>query len=211
MPPADATVSEPRRLSILLPRPLWIFLATVVLVVAAVGLGVGVPVWRQQIAKREIQRLRGLTEVRYDGPEWLRKSLGHEDTRIFDVVTGVGLGGTDCSDGDMRFLSGLGTVERLVLYNTHVTDTGLAHVSSLRNLKRLYLHGTRVTDAGLAPLTALPQLQILDVAWTGITDAGLAHVREIRSLERLYVEGTQVTDAGVADLQRALPGLEIKR
>jgi hypothetical protein len=205
----DPAMLKPRRFSIRSPAASWIVLATVVLTVVAVALGIGVPIWRQQVASREIERLGGQIDVRNDGPEWLQELMGPKDAQIFNVITRVRLGGTDFGDGDMSILSGLGTVERLVLYNTRVTDSGLVHVRGLRNLKGLYLHGTRVTDAGLSPLKALSQLQFLDLAMTGITDAGLAQVREIRSLERLYVEGTQVTDAGIADLQRALPGLKI--
>jgi hypothetical protein len=205
----DPAIRKPRRFSIRSPMASWIVLATVVLAVVAVGLGIGVPIWRQQAASREIERLGGLTDVRNDGPEWLQDFMGPKDAQIFNVITRVRLGGTDFGDGNMSVLSGLGTVERLVLYNTRVTDSGLVHVRGLRNLKGLYLHGTRVTDAGLTPLKALSQLQVLDLAMTEITDTGLAQIREFRSLERLYVEGTQVTDGGIAELQRALPRLKI--
>jgi Leucine Rich repeat len=205
----DPAMLEPRRFSIRSPTLAWIVLATVVLAVVAGGLGIGIPIWRQHAASREIERLGGSTEVRNDGPEWLQEFMGPKDAQIFNVITRVRLGGTDFGDGNMQVLSGLATVERLALFNTRVTDSGLVHVRGLRNLKGLYLHGTRVTDAGLSPLKALSQLQVLDLAMTGITDTGLAQIREIRSLERLYVEGTQVTDAGIAELQRALPGLKI--
>jgi hypothetical protein len=205
----DPAMPKPHRFSIRTPAAAWIVLATVVLAVVAAGLHIGVPIWRQQVAIREIERLGGQIEVRNDGALWLQELMGPKDAQIFNVITRVRLGGTDFGDCDMGVLSGLATVERLVLYNTRVTDSGLAHVRGLRNLKGLYLHGTRVTDSGLTPLSALPQLQSLDLAMTEITDTGLAQIREIRSLERLYLEGTQVTDAGIAELQRALPRLKI--
>jgi hypothetical protein len=205
----DPAMLKPRRFSFQSPAAAWIVLATMVLAVVAAGLRIGVPIWRQQVASREIERLRGQIEVRNDGPLWLQELMGPKDAQIFNVITRVRLGGTDFGDDDMGVLSGLATVERLVLYNTRVTDSGLVHVRGLRNLKGLYLHGTRVTDAGLTPLKALPQLRVLDLAMTGITDTGLAEIREIRSLERLYLEGTQVTAVGIAELQRALPKLKV--
>ena len=50
MSATDPTLPELRRFSIRLPRPLWIGLAAIVLVVVAVGLRVGVPIYRQQVA-----------------------------------------------------------------------------------------------------------------------------------------------------------------
>ena len=59
---------------------------TVVLVVVAVGVLVGVPVYRQQVAIREIDRLGGGGETRSGGPQWLRDIVGDEWMRGFDAV-----------------------------------------------------------------------------------------------------------------------------
>jgi len=202
---------EPQRFAIRLPRPLWIGVAALGLIIVAVGMGLGLPIYRQHVALREIRRLGGRFELQYRGPQWLRDRLGYDRTWIFEVISVVRLGGTDFADSDMKFLTSLGSVEHLVLYDTRVTDTALVHLRSVGQLKRLYLHGTRVTDNGIEPLTALSQLRVLDLSGTEITDAGLAQLRDIKTLDRLYIDGTQVTDAGVADLQRALPGLKIRR
>src|SRR5262249_46373214 len=87
----DPVSSEPRRFSIWLPRPLWIGLAAVVLVIVAAGLGIGVPILRQQVVIQEIHFLGGWSEVRYAGPQWLQELLGYERTRILDVITVVRL------------------------------------------------------------------------------------------------------------------------
>ena len=50
---------EPRRFSIRLPRPLWIGVAAMV-VVGGVGLRIGLPIYWQQAAIREIKRMRDL-------------------------------------------------------------------------------------------------------------------------------------------------------
>ena len=47
--------SEPRGPALRLPRPLWFGLAALVLVIAALGIRIGVPIYRQQAAIREIE------------------------------------------------------------------------------------------------------------------------------------------------------------
>src|SRR5579864_1082896 len=91
-------IPDPRRFSIRLPRPLWIGLATVVLVVVAVTLRIGVPIYREQAAIREIERVGGKTERRPVGPEWLRRLVGDEKTLIFDEPFVVHLGNSAVSD-----------------------------------------------------------------------------------------------------------------
>jgi hypothetical protein len=54
MAATDPMTSEPRRYSIEMPRPLWIGVATIVLIVASVGLRIGIPIYRQELA---IQKL----------------------------------------------------------------------------------------------------------------------------------------------------------
>jgi hypothetical protein len=211
MSAADRVAPSSHRFSVRIPRPLWLGVAAVVLIVVAAGLSFGLPIYRQHAAIREIGRLGGSGEVHYKGPQWLQRLLGYQRTQFLGVITVVRLGGTDFGDSDMWFLSGLGSVERVVLWDTRVTDSGLVHLRSTGRLTRVYLHGTQVTDAGIQSLTALPQLRVLDVSSTEITDTGLAQLRKITTLERLYIDGTRVTDAGVADLQRALPGLNMRR
>lgn len=69
MATTDPTTPESRRFSIRLPRPLWIGLATVVLVVVTIGLQFGVPIYRRHVAIREIERLGGKFETSKGGPE----------------------------------------------------------------------------------------------------------------------------------------------
>jgi len=67
----DSVTPEPRRFSIRLPRPLWIAMATFAVVVVTVGLRLGVPIYRQQVAVREIELLGGTVRTLPRGPEWL--------------------------------------------------------------------------------------------------------------------------------------------
>ena len=61
-------------------------MATAVLVVVAVGLHFGFPIYRQQVAIREIERVGGSVETRDGGPEWLRDQVGAERMKLFDEV-----------------------------------------------------------------------------------------------------------------------------
>lgn len=204
--PATDKPPRPRRR---IPMSLRMFVGMLVILGVGGPLWVGIPVYRQHVAVRQIERLGGSGESEYHGPEWLPRLLEYESARNFDRLMSIRLGGTRCSDDDLRDFRGLTNVDRLVLYNTRVTDAGLSRLRGLPGLKHLYLHGTNVTDSGITRITALSNLQSLDLADTRITDAGLARLKELKNLRRLYINDTQVTDSGIADLQRALPGLAI--
>src|SRR5437879_6523126 len=103
----EPTPAEPRRFSIRLPRPMWIGLATVLLIGAAIFVRVGLPIYRQHLAIREIERLGGYVETRPRGPEWLRDWVGNERFRL-------------CEDVDLV---------RVDRPTVAVTEATLAHVS----------------------------------------------------------------------------------
>src|SRR5258708_31333390 len=86
MATTDPITPERRRFSICLPRPLWIGMAAAVLVVLAVGSRFGVPIYRQQVAIWEIERLDGFVETIDCGPQWLRRLFGDEPLAAFDDV-----------------------------------------------------------------------------------------------------------------------------
>ena len=44
----------------------------------------GLPIYWQQVAIREIERLGGNITVRKRGPEWLRRWIGNDRIKIFD-------------------------------------------------------------------------------------------------------------------------------
>jgi len=185
MAATDPVTQEPRRFSIRLPRPLWIGLATVVLVVVAVGRWFGVPIYRQQVVIGEIDLLGGDIFANPRGPEWFRDLIGDRRMTLFEDV-----------------------IEAQLLL-TPTTDATLDQISQLTRMQNLYLGHTQVTDAGLAHLQKLTNLEILDLDDTAVTDAGLQHLTGLTKLKWLSVRHTQVTDVGIADLQRALPRLAI--
>ena len=218
-----------------IPRALWIILAAVVLLVVAVGLHVGIPIYRHEVAIEEINRLSGKMETRPRDPQRLRQRGEHERMMRFDELIGVELVGSEVSDDTLRNLKGVTQLKWLTLAGTQVTDAGLAHLAELTQLQWLRLDNTKVTDAGLAHLTGLTRLrnlcldntQVTDLGlahlsglaklqwlWLGntrVTDAGLVHVSGLTRLQGVWLGNTQVTDAGIAELQHALPAVTIIR
>ncbi len=231
----DPAMPESRRVSIQPPRPLWIGVATVVLVVIAVGLHFGLPIYRQKAAKAMIKRVGGEFRTEKGGPGWLRRQIGDERMTLLDVVEGAQLRGKNVTDPDVAHLRGLTSLHFLALGRTQITDTGVAclrglnglqglgfdgtqitdvgllHLRGLTSLQVLTLDDTQITDAGLAHLIDLSSLKSLSLANTAVTNSGLAHLKGLRGLRNLRIRGTRVTDSGIADLQRVLPALEIYR
>jgi hypothetical protein len=173
--------------SIRLPRPLWIGLAAVILIVGGIALRFGLRIDQQQTAIREIERLGGDVESEPGGPDWLREWLDDEWMEPFDTVTDVHLA------------------------ETPATDNTLQQLGWLAGLRGLHLGGTRVTDAGLAYLNDLHQLERLSLDETQITDTGLTHLQRLTNLKFLNVAATRVTDAGISELKRALPKLTVSK
>jgi hypothetical protein len=155
---------ESRPFSIRLPRPLWIGVATAVVIVVSLGLRVGLPIYRQHAAVAEIERLGGMVFTEPCGPEWLEPLLYNIDQDLGDqlvTVTSVCLEGRPVRDDTLDHLVWLSDVKELRLNLTEMTDARLARLKELRNLKRVDLVQCPVTDAGVADLQkALPGLTV---------------------------------------------------
>jgi hypothetical protein len=176
---------EPCRRLIRLPRPLWIGVVTVLLIVVALGLRIGIPIYRQQVAIREIQRLGGVVQFRARGPIWLRERIPARFNELFGEVDFVSLSETSATDATLAHLQGLDGLKQIWLTATSVTDSGMPHLKGLTNLQILFLDRTRVTDAGLAHLKGLTRLRILALLQTPVSDAGVAELK--RELPNLTV------------------------
>ena len=115
-------------------------------------------------------------------------------------------------DDQLTLLEGLDGLRELYMYCPGLTDAGLDHLKGLTGLRVLDLPETHVTDAGLDHLKGLTSLERLSLAGcTQVTDAGLQHLKGLRGLRELDVYGTHVTDAGVAAIEKAIPGIVVKR
>jgi len=147
-----------------MPRPLWIGLAAAVVIVVAVGLRVGLPIYRGQVAVAEVERLGGWAFTEPCGPEWLASLLYEIDQDLGDrlvTVSSVCLEGRPVTDKTLEQLSWLSGLKDLRLNQTGTTDAGLAHLHRLTNLQRIDLANCPVTDSGVADLQrALPGLTV---------------------------------------------------
>ncbi|MSR60667.1 MAG: hypothetical protein EXS05_24010 [Planctomycetaceae bacterium] len=97
---------EPVGRSCKLPRPLWLFLATLALVVVSLGLIFGWPMFRQRSAINAVENAGGVLETRRDGPEWLRGWIGNDPMRVFDEIRSVEVNGANYGDADLSWLRG---------------------------------------------------------------------------------------------------------
>jgi hypothetical protein len=213
-------------MSIRLPRPLWFFLGTVVLVVTAIGLRLA----ERQRTIRAIQGVGG--DVAFQPPFYLpessRKRLREWKITLFDEVSDVNFRDYHFPGGKTPSLSGLRSLrcafldratltdarlaelenckdlECLSLDGTNIADADLAHVERFAKLQFLQLSNTSISDEGLSHLKGLPKLWCLDVTGTHVSDAGLKHLKSVAGLRMLITNDTDVTDEGAADLKRAL-------
>lgn len=192
---------DSRPFSMRLPSPLSVGLATVVLIVAAIGLRIGIPIYREQAAIREIKRLGGWVETLQGGPGWLRSILGNDRMARFDNVFAVNLAGTPANDETCAHFAGTPKLRLLILDQTQITDAGLARLANLRNIVGLDLGSTQITDAGLANLAGMSDLRALELDCTHVTDAGLSHVGKHSNLIRLNLAQTRVSGDGLVHLK----------
>jgi len=229
-------VTPDTRFSIRLPRPLWIGLTAAILAVVAVGVRIGMPIYWQQQAIREIERLKGTAVTAERRPAWIRNLFGSRFTDLFEDVVRVELSNSKIKDAELvanlgalrnienlelnntkignaglASLRGMKKLQNLGLGGTKITDTGLDELGSLTSLKRIGLEFTKVTDNGLLALTTLPELSAVDLSNTQITDAGIAHFKRVSNLDQLILVGALVTDSGVDDLRRKFPKLIVLR
>jgi Leucine-rich repeat (LRR) protein len=195
MAPADPsrTPTGTARFLIPLPRPRWIGVVAVLLLVASFGLHIGLPIYRQQAAISEIERLGGTIRTNYGSPDL---------PRCFDTVAAVDLSGTQATDDRLHLLGRFKDLEQLSLSSTWITDSGLEHLKGLSKLTYLGLENTPITDFGLHKLT---ELGLTGVTWlvvddTQVTDAGIKHLSARADLQLLSLNNTQVTDEGLKHL-----------
>jgi hypothetical protein len=192
-----------------LPGPLAIGALAAVVIIIAVGLRIGVAIYHQHAAIREVERVGGQFDTEPREPQWLRQFVGEERMEQFDAVVYVDLEGSDATDATLNYIASLPDLEYLSLSDTRVSDWGLSRLSELTRLQWLDLDGTQVTDRGLASLKSLRALRSLRLRSTQVSGAGLPQLVGLAGLQELYLDDTAEADAGVADLLRAMPDLKI--
>lgn len=68
-----------------------------------------------------------------------------------------------------------------------------------------------ITDSDITQLLELPTITRLNLRHTRIKDEDLARLKGLPHLKLVLLEGSAASDAGISELQKALPGLTIKR
>lgn len=207
-----------RRFSIRPPRPLWIGLVAVLLVVVAGALRFGLPIVRQQAAKKALERRGADIESEYHGPEWLGQRPSGIDGRgeewernplrmLFYDVTFVSLSNYrngyedfQFGDRDVPLLRAFPKLKRADLSDSDITDAGLAYLGGLNHLESLDLSGTKIGAVGLAHLSRLPALRLLRLFDVKLTDADLVVLTRLKRLRALSLGSEGITDAGLKQI-----------
>jgi hypothetical protein len=148
---------------------MWIGLATALMVTAAVGVQVGLPVYRQHAAIREIEHFNGSVQFHPRGPEWLRRWIGEKPMKWVDNPW------------------------RVVFYPDEATLSRGKHFRGVL----VWTSGPTINDAALTCLLGLPRLESLDLGYSNVTDAGVERLRHLQNLGSMCLEGTDVTDASI--------------
>src|SRR5262249_40568744 len=156
-------------------RSTWFAPATV-LIVAAIGLRIGVPAYRQMCAIREIESVGGVVEFPLVPPGWLDRTMGRKGRDLFGGIESV------------RFQRAEATCGR-----------GWSSYAG----PAPWTTGPTIDDAKLGCIVHVPNLRRLVLIWTNVGDDGMKHVARLEKLEELNLEGTDVSDAGVALLRRS--------
>lgn len=157
-PTLDPAPDKPPRPRRWIPLSLKIFMGTLLLVGVSRGLWIGIHIWREQAAIRELERLGAQMGTEPGGPAWLRQSIGDDWMQPFDKGTIVVWGSftpKTITDAEMPAFEQLIHVQKLDLRGAPITDAGLKHLHRLSDLRFLDLRNTRVTDAGLIHLKGM--------------------------------------------------------
>jgi hypothetical protein len=190
----------PSQFSIRLPRLRWIGLAAVILLGAAVGLSIGVPMYRRVAVIREIERLGGEVEIEPFGPLPLARWIARHRLIGLGKVSGVWLTGEQFDDEAPGLLRIFGGLDELVIDAPNMTDVGLLRISRMQAPRHLSIGGPNIGNAAIAHLASLTGLKSLWVASDNLTDEGMPALCRLTALEHLWVESLEVTGAGLQAL-----------
>jgi hypothetical protein len=113
----------------------------------------------------------------WTGPAWVKSRVGAQDSKYFERIWAVYLGGTAVTDSDVRALSSLTELRELYLHHTAITDAALTDICALQKLSTLHLRNTKVSDAGIEVLSCLANVKELYLFETKVTDSGGKRLR----------------------------------
>lgn len=121
---------------------------------------------------------------------------------------------TNLTNGVLKVICGIGTLQRLVLMQNGFNDLGTSHLSKLQDLRSLDLRGNmEAGDMTMEVVAALPKLTSLKHRSTAVSDFGMEYLAQSKTLDSLLMQDFAVTgQAGqsIAKLDK-LTQLEIFR
>jgi hypothetical protein len=168
--------------SLLTPKRRWaqFSLKSLLIVTAAIGIGLGFLSYRHEAQQRDIRAIRaagGDASVEARGPAWIRSLIGD---KFFERVVGVELHGSGVTDETLKIVARFPDLKGLSLIHAAITDAGMHQLQRLPRLEVLYLESVQITDAGLMHLSAVPSLIELRIATptTGATEEGLKKLQK---------------------------------
>lgn len=115
---------------------------------------------------------------------------------------------SNATDENLRLITQLPEVERVILYKGKVTADGLAALSALPKLRYLQMYATDVPAAAFAVLPKLTQLKSLSLGSYPVTDEILGYAGQIKGLKTFDHTTSAITPAGFLKFLNAVESLE---
>ena len=133
---------------------------------------------------------------RVGSPVLISRSFGDRDIpesvvkRLVEWSDGWEYINFSCStldDDGLRWLGACKKLQRLNLWDTHVSDAGMAHLRPLTKLYSLELGNNSITDVGVRDVAVIKSLKHLGLKETLITHVTVAHLAMESEVDRLIV------------------------
>ncbi len=206
---APSTEFETSRGRFYFPSRFWFFAPATALILLAIALRTGLPIYRQQVAIEALERAGAEVYVTFSGPSWFYSFVVKHHLVGFGTVDIVDLEGDRITDTELTLLREFRDLEVLHVWTPHVTEQGMRHLAELKKLRSLYWWGDTFSDAGIARISELTALESVSLHGDKMTDNGIQQLATLSKLKFAEVVSKNVTDSGLERLHEALPGATI--
>jgi Leucine-rich repeat (LRR) protein len=125
----------------------------------------------------------------------------------FRFLKRLSLDASQATDDDLRAISRLETLQRVVLYDAaKITDKGLDFLAKLEDLVELEIYGCQATSQGIAALQALPHLKVLRISSLQLDNRAVEAASQLQQLDQLALIGGTIDNSPLEKLA-SLPRL----